>query len=87
MNPTTQDGQTQENKPGGGFTQGINGLNNLVGRGFKNPFGKFSSGFVKKTLSAFARFLAAHLWTLVVALVPVIVSIITAIITFFTGGL
>jgi hypothetical protein len=69
-----QNDQTQKKTIGGGINQGIKVINNLVGGGFKNPFGKISSRVVTQTaLRGFFTFLVGPVFPIVIALIAIFV--------------
>lgn len=56
-----QNDQSQEKQSESGISQGINAINNLVGRGLKNPFKGFGTGVAGQTVikGGFAAFIAS----------------------------
>lgn len=80
MDPAPQEkqkDQVQEKHSEGGIGQGINVINNLMGGGIKNPFGKIGSKVASQTaLRGFAAFLASP------AGLPILIAI--ALVVVFT---
>lgn len=89
MDPTLeekQSDQTQEKKSGGGIGQGINAINNLMGGGIKNPFGKIGLKVATQTtLRGFAAFLASPAG-LPILITIVLVIVFTVVIMGFGGA-
>jgi hypothetical protein len=59
QNSGEQNNQSQEKQSEGRISQGINAVNNLVGGGIKNPFGKIGSRVAVQAATK-ATFLATN---------------------------
>lgn len=82
MDPTLEDkqnDQAREKQSGGGFNQGINAINNLVG--FKNPFGKIGSKVAVQAGSKIAAFLFTTPagWVTIGIVVIVVITLVIVI--------